>query len=366
MSESRCGGGEMKVLLVGGTWDLESGHPSGLVRKIGEALGKFVDITVQNGGLWTDISPLAFTTVQYDAVLWWPDVPNELPKDLKIKKIASHTILCSSKNNLSEKYSLQEIVARALDAHANLMVIYTGLRAPYKMQLLDPLGNAYCPPTEDPEVLAKALADRLLFLKSLTRVPSTSSGNCSRPPVSDPMFFDWVHFYADKFHQLLDPGPDVKRLLGNASFRCSYGFPALRDSSNGIYVSKRNVDKRDITPGSFVRVWMENGILMYDRDEKPSVDAPVQVRLFEAFPNINYMIHGHVYLVGGKSTSLVLPCGALEEVDEIVEICQPDTRFETLNLRGHGCLVMASELWQLKGQSFFARPKPEEQYSNER
>ena len=48
-----------------------------------------------------------------------------------------------------------------------------------------------------------------------------------------------------------------------------------------IFVSKRNVDKQFITLSNFVPVYMQEDKLMYCGDEKPSVDTPVQVRLYE-------------------------------------------------------------------------------------
>ena len=50
------------------------------------------------------------------------------------------------------------------------------------------------------------------------------------------------------------------------------------------------------------------------------MDTPVQVRLYKTIPHINYIVHGHVYVKGAPFTKEAIPCGALEEVDEIMEL----------------------------------------------
>ncbi|MEI6297915.1 MAG: class II aldolase/adducin family protein, partial [bacterium] len=309
----------MKILLVGGKFNKEGGKPSGLVSRIGEALEQYCrHIAVYNGGSIEDLSDIL--VAGYDAVLWWPDIPNFYPKDLMdVKSRIGHATLVMSKNNLcqpttdgtpySPPYTAQGLVAKGLKAKANLMVIFEGNvgAPPYCMKLMDPLGNAHSETTFDVDVLAGALAHRLTFLQHVSRVPSRIIGDACKP-ADDPEFFDVVRRAADEFHRLLDPGPDVQRLLGNASFRCAHGFPAVRQD-NGIYVSRRNVDKRDVSADSFVRVKMMEvsgvPIMGYygDNSYKPSVDAPIQARLFDAFPNIKYMIHGHVYASGGDEAA---------------------------------------------------------------
>lgn len=39
--------------------------------------------------------------------------------------------------------------------------------------------------------------------------------------------------------------------------------------------------------------YLEGQLLYYCGDDKPSVNTPIQVRLYEALPNIKYMIHSH-------------------------------------------------------------------------
>jgi hypothetical protein len=75
---------------------------------------------------------------------------------------------------------------------------------------------------------------------------------------------------------------------------------------------------------------------------------------------INYILHGHVYLDGEKVTNSPIPCGALEEVDEIFHAMPSfNCRSFLLNLRGHGFIACVDKIEGLRGLKFIARPMPE-------
>jgi len=75
------------------------------------------------------------------------------------------------------------------------------------------------------------------------------------------------------------------------------------------------------------------------------------------------MIHGHVYVKGGIFTDNKIPCGYIEEFEEIKELvsCRETSNFK-INLRGHGCLILSDNLSYLEEQinNLYSRPFPEE------
>ena len=71
-----------------------------------------------------------------------------------------------------------------------------------------------------------------------------------------------IRKYAYIFASVTFETKDVKRFLGNASFRCPKGFPSFRDGKY-IFVSKRNVNKEFITIDDFVPVYYEDNKLYY-------------------------------------------------------------------------------------------------------
>ena len=91
------------------------------------------------------------------------------------------------------------------------------------------------------------------------------------------------------------------------------------------------------------------------------MDTPIQARLYRELPNINYMIHAHVYFKQAPFTRSMVPCGGLEEVDEIMFVIGDDKEedFYAINLIGHGCIIMANRVEQLRNISYISRVMPE-------
>ena len=379
-----------KILLVGGNFDNAGGRPSGLFEKIcnevkvREYEGKIL-ADVYNGGFVDELRNNILPQVKdFDIVVWAPNVPNTEEKIRNVKEINPKTILISTKRNNNE-YNFAELISRALAQKSNLVIEFSKfLENPsiYKMMVFDPLGNKFFDGTSV-ENMVNVLLKRALELTDFTRIGSKQSDKSTIPSVpNEKKFFEFARSCSDIFHNLINPAEGTTRFLGNMSFRCQNGFPSFRGKDNIIYVSKRNVDKRFIDANSFVATYMgENGEVRYFGDAKPSVDTPVQQRLYQMFPNMNYMIHAHCYFNGTglkelKSdgnvykTKIPVPCGAIEEVKEIVNAIHifdiNDARFIAINLTGHGCLLMASdvreftELMKYKDNCFAKRPVTED------
>ena len=175
----------------------------------------------------------------------------------------------------------------------------------------------------------------------------------------------------------MDPGPNVKRFPGNCSARplppqverCSKGMPSFK-SGNYIFVSKRNVNKEYLDENHFVPCYMKDGKVYYCGEEKPSVDTPIQLRLYEALPNIRYMIHSHCHIANSDTpyTKRAIPCGAIEEVDEILKTIDEmyhtrNARTYKINLIGHGSILMSDSIEGLENITYYKRPMPERIYT---
>lgn len=128
-------------------------------------------------------------------------------------------------------------------------------------------------------------------------------------------------------------------------------MPSFRGSDNIIFVSKRNIDKQFIELDNFVPVWLDNNKLMYSGPDKPSVDTPVQVRLYQTLDHINYILHSHCYIKNAPFTTTAIPCGAIEEYDKIMKLLN-DSQIDThrnqyvINLIGHGSIIMWNDMQQ--------------------
>ena len=375
---------ESKILFVGGSWDLNGGKKSKIVDEFAKHLP---NATVYNGGDYNDLNKILESCTNYDTVIWWANVPNELPKIRNVKDINYKAMLVSSKRNIDNKYSFQDSLQRSFALKSNLTVEFSKNDNKYNMKLFDPLGNVWYEGL-DIEECSKALLDRLAFIKSITRESTVSSeenigalawffnmfkeemyksDNNPEIPIKKE-FLSIVRDYAYKFAEATFQTKDVKRFLGNASFRCPKGFPSFREGKY-IFVSKRNVNKEFIGIDEFVPVYLKDGKIYYCGDNKPSVDTPIQVRMYNLLPNINYMIHSHCYIEDAPFTEKALPCGAVEEVDEISELLKDyygndfNRDFYLINLIGHGSIMIRNNPDQLKNINMVGRKLPADMYS---
>ena len=376
-----------KVLIVGGTFDKEGGRPSKLIYKIYEELKKepFFEITYANGGLVSDLhNGILPDVVNYEVVLWFANVSNDEDKLRDVKALNPKALLITSKRNDDNKYTFAELISRALAIKANLTIEFSKQEDKFNMMLFDPLGNVFYDGF-DVEAMCEYLIQRMGQLQQFTRVPTIQETELPAPEVPEETeFFEFAHDCADIFHNLIRPAKGTERFLGNMSFRCQNGFPSFRGENGIVYVSRRNVDKSDINAASFVPTYLtENLTTKYFGENKPSVDTPVQLRLYKLFPWANYMLHAHCYVDTTDipdtmmlRTNEPIPCGALEELSEIrivlpardgsfVEFSKIAPRLLAINLKGHGCILIAKdveifkELQKHKDNCFVQRPIPE-------
>lgn len=356
------------MLIVGGNF--ETGKPSGYVRRLVEAMAPRRAAIVHNGGDWAALERICQTLPDHGAILWMPDVDNSRPKLVdSIKKLAPRTLLITSKRNDAGRYSFGDLVARALRSHSGLMLELSKSSGGFvAASLMDPLGNVFCQKEVDVANLAAALCARVDFLQLGTRIGSTCLGSRFFEPedMESPerleQFFEIVRAHADTFHKLIHGAVHSERLMGNASFRCESGFPAFRMRGDVAFVSRRNIDKRDIGLAGFVAVSLsdEHRVGYWgDPEVKPSVDAPINIRLFNALPRIFWMLHSHTYVRGAPMTEHVLACGDLREADAVLRLVNPEQSSFAINLRGHGSLVGASEPEALRAIEYVERPAPE-------
>lgn len=383
----------MKILMVGGTWDNEEGKSSSIVKKISNIISTIndIEIIVKNGGNYNELEKIANSSYNYDIVFWWANVSNDLSKIRNIKEIAPHIMLVSSKRNDNNKYSFQELVNRALSMKANLVFEFKkqddGL---FHIMVFDSLGSSWYEGTDLEQATISAIS-RLKFLSSATRQKTIKiennknlilnwffdqfkqeeyhSDNIVEIP-NENEFVDLVRFYAERFHEIMNPVKKIKNInsiqLPPQVGRCSKGMPSFK-VGNYIFASQRNVNEEYLTLEHFVPTYLKDDKVFYCGDNKPSVDTPIQLRLYEKLPNINYIIHSHCYIENASFTSYSIPCGAIEEVNEVLKTIENfyGNFYENcykINLLGHGSFVFGNTIEDLKNLSYIGRPFPEKMF----
>lgn len=356
----------MRILFVGGSWNKTGGKESGFISKFSSVLkeheGCYVD--VYNGGKYEQLRNLLYSVNSYNCVFWWANIPNTLPKLQSPKVIDPTIMLVGSKRNDDNKYTFSELISISLNRKQNLAVAVSKNKDNhFDFMLYDPLGNVWYSGS-DITACAHVLVNRLFTISKITRIGSKLNADVINPPAvpNEAAYFDVIKKYAEIFRNITDPELETNRFLENSSFRCQKGFPSFR-KGDVIFVSKRNVSREFVDRTGFVPVLFEkNDKIEYFGENKPSVDTPIQIELYKEFPNINYMIHAHVYIENAPFTNNVLPCGAFEEVEEILKIVEDRSKnFYIINLKGHGCIVMADSVEKFSDIEFTARPLPEYQ-----
>lgn len=360
----------LNILLVGGTCGEESGQESGYIRKLAQYLEETERVIMFNGKTIDELTDLLdglYGYEKYDAVLWFPLIGNKYEKMVsKAKEFAGTGVFVTSKYNTildnAPKYTNLDIIGKALFSKSNLLLELSKFDIMVKTTIWDPLGNVYCLNEMNINVVAQKLLERIKELHTLTRVPSIKIAEKETELCESSehrCFLDLAKGYADVFHELVHAANPL-RFLGNLSlrFRCERGFPAMK-IGNDIYVSRRNVDKRGIILEDMVRAqWdEEDQVVEYYGDDKPSVDAPSQLLLYKELPGVNYMLHGHCYIDNAPFTSTKLPCGVLEESNDIYLLYKKGNKY--INLKGHGSIVLG-DCWQdFIDIPYIARPMPE-------
>jgi hypothetical protein len=251
---------ETKAIFVGGTFDEDGGKESSLAKIMflsmssrGLTTGEFLFI---NGGKYEDLkTALEDVIPEVDYVFWFANiVNNNMPKIVnRIKAVNKTCILVTSKRNyITEEskstYSFPDLIQHALKNKSNLLVEFSGKpSARFSGTVYDPLGNIICDKTDNFVHLSKSIVDRVKYLKTITRVGSINVGEALEIP-DEKEFFEFIKSSAERFSDLIPTPTENHRFLGNASFRCSRGFPSFKKDGI-IYVSRRNVDKEHIGKG---------------------------------------------------------------------------------------------------------------------
>lgn len=329
-----------KSLFVGGTY-ISAGKKSSIGEKVFESL-KLNEIDYHNGGKFNELVNLRekINKGDYERVFWFPYIEEENTWITRsLKKRNNNFVLISSQRNLENKLNFLEIINRSLINKSNLHIEFSFNENKYNARIIDPLGNVYAN-TTDMQIIGKVLKTRSDELLKYHRINSSRVGDKIIPQANQE-FLDIIRKYGEIFHNIIYGTVKNERFMGNASFRCKYGFPSFRNKEL-IFVSERNIDKRGINNDSFVALNPKLPIEYYGI-KKPSVDSPIQIRLYDYYKNVSFIMHSHTYLSNFPFTRNLVPCGALEEFDEIKELFNDEKSVNFgVNLKGHGSLVLVS------------------------
>jgi hypothetical protein len=346
----------MKQLAIVGSFDDQNGKKSSYCEKL---FNNIPNLTIINGGSYNDLEKILESINDYKVIYWFANVPNDKDKLInQIKVKNQECILISSKNNLDNKYSFLELVSKALFFKSNLFVVFTkNTDNKFIASVYDPLGNEFVS-SDNIDDVRHALLKRVEQLLTYTRVSSVSIGT-ELEVLDEESFFAVARRIAEKLF-VSEKEINNTRFLGNLSFRCLNGFNSYKKDSL-IYVSRRNIDKKNIDKNGFVPVQKDSlNVVQYYGFKKPSVDTPIQLRLFDYYKNIKYIIHTHSYVKDVPFTKEIIPCGSIEEFDEIKSMFpNKESCNFSVNLKGHGSIMFSDNVDYFETLDIITRQLPE-------
>jgi hypothetical protein len=377
MAESET---QKNILIVTGNFNEDAGKSSHFGIQIYNTFDIYFrgndryKIEFINGGNISALKDCAYNIKNYKIVFWMPHIhemanpPVYGDSGIAINKFAQAiklenptALFIQAKRNDYNRYTTFEIIQGMLEIHANLCFVISKDESDYTFKIYDPLGNLWYSGSNI-ICAAERMAEFTRQLSTLIRVPSKGDLPISldEARVVEDKFMDAVRFYGWRFSTLINEEINKERYLGNASTRCMLGFPSIRNKS-AILISKRNIDKQVIEAEDFVPVTMDESGLHYAWLNKPSVDAAIQVKLYEYYHNVKYIIHGHAYVTLARTTGKYIPCGYIEEVEEITKLFKDHLSCNfAVNLIGHGCVILAKDINFFAGLGLVPRSIPED------
>jgi hypothetical protein len=233
-------------------------------------------------------------------------------------------------------------VAEIFKLHANAVLAFYDEIGGYRVELIDALGNVWFDGF-DRRRLAARIVEFIDWSSRAVRVKSIMAEGTK--VIAGSWIEEFLGIVKDASQKMMSS--DVGRYFGSVSTRCQKLFPSI--CGEVIYSSARDVCKEYITPDDMVRVKGGDCEVFAYGGRKPSVDAPIHIGLYKLFPKIKFLIHGHAYIEGCRTTNHYLSCGDLREIYDVGYIVEDkQCSFMCVNLKNHGFIVGADTLEKLE------------------
>lgn len=125
-----------------------------------------------------------------------------------------------------------------------------------------------------------------------------------------------------------------------------FGFLATRVPQGGFLITSRGSDKKNIPVEDIVYVpnvdFDSRTVYVTSSGKKASLNANVVAKLFDEHPDVNIIIHSHVFPGVENQTTVDYSPGTQEDVDEVAKHLRGDNRI--VELANHGIIALGSGL----------------------
>ena len=355
---------ESKVLFVGGNWDDFGGRPSrymskfikAITNKVGEA-----NLVSYNGGHYEELKDIVNRSNEFEIIFWFPNIPTDKEKLKNPKDVNKHAITINYKRNDNNKYHFQELISISMSLRTELTCeVRKTDEGRYELRVFDTVGTVWSDFNINLNKSVAELFSRLSALRKTRYAKYIQSGDAISVPtdkVTNEVLNTFNSLESD-FKSLIKPKEGIQRVISTFGVR-GYVDPTshLNDT---IFVSERSVVNK-VKLENFVAVKMFGNKLKYYGFKKPNVDAGTIAKLFNLLPNVNYVIHSHVYASEYPFTERSIPSGGLQMVDELMKVINKKGFKNNfcVNVIGHGCFILTSDKKFLNNVKFESRNVPE-------
>lgn len=347
----------LELLVIGGVFNENGGAVSSFADALVERFRTQFSIESRNGGTLEQLEKVIQSSDRFPAVVWLAHVDDSSYVS-RIKATNKRCLLVQARRNDRKMHTIDEIVADMIESRTNLYLVIDHDTKKFDFKVIDALGNLWYQGAEAAEVIRR-LKWYISYMLDLTRLSIVASDPDKKEMVVEEDFIKIVRLYSAMFKAVSGKTIAGEPAFDEARFRYLHGYPSIR-MNDTVLISSRSIESDRITQSDFVVVEKRGGRVCYSGSCKPGSDAPVQLELYSYYEDIRYIIHGHCYVEKVPTTMMHVPCGYLEEVEEIKKIYQNchNTDF-AINVLGHGCYICAQNLGYFTQCRLVAKPFPE-------
>jgi hypothetical protein len=330
-----------ELLIIAGVFNDKGGTASPFAEAFAEQANPLFNMRIVNGGTPQQLEETINSVERCHAVVWIAHVDDSsyVPR---IKEANKRCLLVQARRNDRHRNTLGEIVTDMLKYRINLCLVVDHDSWQFDFKVIDALGNLWYEGADASKVIT-LLKWYICYVLDLTKVSSVCFDVNNGNAVIEDDFYKIIRLYDAMFKtisgKLIEGLPDDESL-----YRFIHGYPSMR-VDDVILVSGRSIEGGGIGKSDFMAVEYRKKRVFYSGGVKPSSDAAVHLQLYDYYKDIKYIIHGHCYVEHAPTTMMHVPCGYLEEVEEIKKIYQGRHHSDfVINVLGHGCYICAENL----------------------
>jgi hypothetical protein len=346
-----------ELLVIAGVFNENGGAASSFADAFVRQSGTHFTIQSCNGGTLERLQTVIRSAGRFPAVVWLAQVDDSSCIS-RIKETNKRCLLVQARRNDRKMHTIAEIVSDMIESRTNLCLVIDHDTKQFDFKVVDALGNLWYEGADTTELIRR-LKWYISYALDLTRLSTIATDLDKKETVVEDDFFKIVRLYSAMFKAISGKSVEGEPAFDETRFRCLHGYPSMRIDDT-ILISCRSIENDSISKSDFIAVENRGDRICYSGSCKPGTDALVHLGLYRYYENIRYIIHGHCYVENAPTTMMHVPCGCLEEVEEIKKIFQNrhNTDF-AINALGHGCYICAQNLGCFTQCRLVAKPFPE-------